>query len=518
MERRPVELMASATLVDIMRTISDRRKSFVLTFLLVSGLLAAMVIAWPNRYGSDGLMFVRLGRGAVSIDPTAQSSKTVSLLESRKSEVVSVARMLSSREIAERVVDQIGIEEISKPRTWVEKATNQLVGFIPSLPNSQADSSDKEEYDAQIRREEAVKRVQGWVDISVPKDTYTVNVFGEGSDPLLVRKIVQTMMDEYQRFHVEAHRATGSLEFFEQQFAESRKQAFDAQKKLQMTKAGMGWVSVKAAEEALSNRIGSLELRRDEAQSAYAEADSHADALRSRLVQIKEWVPTSVTKGIASKAGEDMRTALYATQIQNSEAMAKLKPSHPKYRLVQKTMSENQDIFDGEDRDREQSLEAINPVFQRLQSELEATAAKAAGSKSRFETLAGAVDHANDDLVRLNEDSIRLAELQWAADVAEENFMTHAKSLEEARVAAALDTQELSDVSVIQPASLNLKKIGPPRLTLLVLASVLGLLAAALQAILRQTALPKWSQSYSDQRRNVSSQSRPFPVGPVESL
>ncbi|QDT09393.1 Chain length determinant protein [Planctomycetes bacterium K23_9] len=509
--------MASATLSDIIRTINDRRKSFIATFLITSAVLATLVFAWPNRYGSDGLMFVRLGRGAVSIDPTAQSSKTISLMESRKSEVVSVARMLSSREIAERVVNSVGIDEINQPRTWIEKGVNNLTSFIPSLPGAKS-SVETEEYDNQIALEEAIQRVQNWVDVAVPKDTYTVTVFGEGSDPILVRKIVQTLMDEYKRFHVEAHQATGSLEFFEKEVDDSRKSAIASQQLLQGTKAKMGWLSVKAAEEALSTRISSLELSRDEAQSAFAEADSHASALKIRLAQVEQWVPTSVTKGIASKAGEDMRTALYSAQIANSEAMAKLKPSHPKYRLVQKTMSGSQDILDNEDKDREQSLEAINPVYQKLQGEYEATFAKAAGLKSRYESLAAAVDHANTDLVRLNTDGIELAELQWASDVAEKNFLAHSKSLEEARIVSALDTQELSDVAVIQPASLNLKKVGPPRLTLLVLAGALGLLAAALQAILRQTALPMWSETFSHQRRNGRTKHEPFPVGPVESL
>ncbi|MGB7343680.1 MAG: exopolysaccharide biosynthesis protein [Pirellulaceae bacterium] len=503
--------MASATLADILRTISDRRKSFIVTLVLTSVLLAGLVFTWPNRYGSDGLMFVRLGRGAVSVDPTAQGSNTISLMESRRSEVVSVAQLLSSREIAERVVDTIGVNEINQPRTWIEKSVGKLTAMIPS------GESDKE-YDQQISREEAIQRVQSWVDVSVPKDTYTVAVFGQGSDPQLVQKVVQTMMDQYQRFHVEAHRATGSLQFFEDQVLKSRKAAMDAQAALQNTKAEMGWLSVTAAEVSLSERIGSLELRRDEAQSSFAEAESHAKALKQRLAEIEQWVPTSITKGIASKAGEDMRTALYAVQVQNSESMTKLKPSHPKYRLVQKTMAQSQGILDDEAKDREQTLEAINPVFQTLQSEFEATAARAAGLKSRYETLASSVDHANADLVRLNNDGVRLSELQRASEVAERNFMTHAKSLEEARIASALDTQELSDVSVIQNASLNLKKVGPPRLTLLVLAGMLGLLAATLQAILRQETFRPWASSPSEQRRSSSPQRQTVQLETVESL
>ncbi len=511
MERRPVEMMASATIVDIVRTISDRRKSFIATFLITTAALAALVIAWPNRYASDGLMFVRLGRGAVSIDPAAQSSKSVSLMESRQSEVVSVAHMLRSREIAERVVEKIGLDEINKPRTWVEKSASTLTSFIPNLPGS-TNTAEDEAYDAQINHEEAANRVQEWVDVSVPRDTYTVSIVGEGTDPILVQQIVQQMMDEYQRLHVEAHRATGSLKFFEDQVASSQRTAIETQHQLQSTKAKMGWPSIASAEKSLAERINLLELKRDEASSALAEADAHAQALGRQLASVQQWVPTLVTKGIANKAAEDMRTALYAAQIENSEALSKLKPSHPRYKLVQKTLAEGQEIFDEEKLDREQSQEAINPVFQAMQTELEATIAKAAGLKSRYESLVTAVESANDDLVRLNTDGIELAQLKWASSVAEENFMIHSKSLEEARVSAALDNEELSDVTVIQPATLNMKKVGPPRLALLVLSMVLGLLVAALQAILRQTAIPKWAETYSLPQKNDFLQPQPVTI------
>ena len=45
----------------------------------------------------------------------------------------------------------------------------------------------------------------------------------------------------------------------------------------------------------------------------------------------------------------------------------------------------------------------------------------------------------------------------------------------------------MSDVSVIQDASLNLKKVGPPRALLACVGACLGLVLGLLQAIVRDT-------------------------------
>ncbi|NND99026.1 MAG: exopolysaccharide biosynthesis protein [Pirellulaceae bacterium] len=508
MYRNPTDLVTSTTLADLVGSIRRRIGSVIVTGIVLSVLLAVLVMAWPNRYVSDGMMYVRLGRGALAVDPTAQGAKTISLMESRQSEVISIAKMLSGREIAERTAKQVGVEEINRPRHWVDKAKRRIAKVQSRLgsatigsegPRDQADGLSSSQYAEQIQLENAVKKVQNWVDVSIPKEGHTVSVFGQGTDPVLVQTIVQTLMDEYQRYHVEAHQAKGSLKFFEQQVAESRMKATEAERALQDAKSEMGWLSAASAEDAMKERIVRLELLRDEAQSAYADAQSHANALKNRLAELEQWVPTEVTKGIASQAGDNMRTAFYEKQVESSEAIAKLKPTHPRYKMMQKVMSQSQSILDAEGKEREETLEAINPIYQSVQSEYEVTMAKAAGLKSRFDTLSESVQRAQQDMVRMNSDAVTLSNLKWQSEIAQQNYLAHAKSLEESRIADELDAQQMSDVAVIQNASLNLQKSGPPRLMLLVLACVVGLMIGVLQAIMRDTPVASSSARTSSE-------------------
>ncbi|MEO1530454.1 MAG: exopolysaccharide biosynthesis protein, partial [Planctomycetota bacterium] len=279
------------------------------------------------------------------------------------------------------------------------------------------------------------------------------------------------------------------LRFFEEQVAASRQSAKDARQKLQRTRSEMGWMSLASAEAALRDRIVNLEVSLDEARGQYAQSENRTKALGEQLASTKEWIPTEVTKGIANVAGDAMKTQLFGEQVSESEQLATLLPDHPRYRLLEQKMSRSKEIASEQEAEREQTREALNPTFQQLQSEYSLAAAQSAGLQSRCSSLTESLEQARAALVKLNEDAIVLTELQWQADITEGNLIEHAKSLEEARIIHELDSQKISDVAIIQDASLNLKKVGPQRMLLAVLGLFLGLAIGILQAILRDVPL-----------------------------
>jgi len=70
------------------------------------------MILLPRTYGSGAMIFVKLGRETVSLDPTATTGSTISVLDTRDNEINSIRDMLYSRGIAEQVVDRIGPEVV----------------------------------------------------------------------------------------------------------------------------------------------------------------------------------------------------------------------------------------------------------------------------------------------------------------------------------------------------------------------------------------------------------------------
>ena len=489
-----VDHWASVTPADLLRSVIGHLPSVVFVSLLVTAISCGLLLALPNKYGSDGLMYVRLGRGAVSVDPTAHNPGSgVSIQETRSAEVMSVAEMIASREIAERAVSDIGVEEITKPRSWIDRFAQVAANLIESSKSS--GSMWGPEYDVQIKREEAIARVRNWLRVEVPKNGYTVAISANGPDPFLVQAITQSVMNHYKNFHVEAHRSDGSLEFFENQVEESRQSAVQSREALQIARSNAGWTSIESAEDTLRQRLVALEIALDETLSNLADSQQRRDSLKKQLVATQEWIPTEITKGVANVASDSMKTQLFGEQVEESEQLATLKPEHPRFRLLQEKMTRSQDIVADEAIERELTREALNPLWQQLESEFSLASAKAEGLQSKSESLRESLQNGREELLRLNKDAVAITRLKWEADIAEETLLDHARKLEEARVIYELDRKNMSDVSVVQDASLNLKKVGPPRALLAVIGAFLGIALGTFQAILRHPLAPQASDT-----------------------
>ncbi|TWU59123.1 hypothetical protein Poly51_19090 [Rubripirellula tenax] len=490
---------------DLMNVIQHRLPSVALTAVLTTAAVVGLLVAWPNEYISDGLFYARLGRGAVAIDPTTEPGRSVSLQDSRSSEVASISQMLGSREIADRVVRKVGAREINFERTWVDRATRAIGNAAKRFSfksDTSGDSIERAEYDRQIAHEAAVKRVVHSVAIEVPKNSYTISVTSKFNDPIVAQKIVQSIMDEYGAYHVEAHNSTGSLGFFEQQTESSQSDAIEARKKLQQAKSQMGWMSTVSAEESLRQRILNLELSLDQTNSELADASSKAKSIAERLETIEEWIPMETTK-VANNAVDGMRTQLYGYKLQDGEELSKVTASHPRYKILRDKIIQGEDIVNAAEDDREQTVEARNPLRLSLETDYQTALTTAAGHASRRDSLAKSLESAHADLQRLNDDAVVLAELNWAADIAEKNYLSHSRSLESSRMMQELDNQKMSDVSVIQNASLNLEKVGPPRAILACIGAMLGLCLGMIQALVRGVAAPRRSDRRSTVRPSV---------------
>lgn len=477
--------------VDLLGCVFRRLPSVAVTAAVTTVIVAAVLWAFPNRYASDGLFYARLGRGSVAVDPTLDASQTVSLQDSRSSEVNSISEMLNSREFADRVVKKVGVREINHPRTWIDRLADRMgsvLSGIASSPTVSPSVMDRTQYDIQVAHEEAVDKVMKAVSIKVPKNSYTISVAAQVSDPMLAQKIVQAFMEEYGSYHVEAHKSAGSLGFFAEQTEVSHRVAIEARRKLQEARTETGWISTASAEESLRERILNLQLSLDEARSKFADAKSQADSLANRMEAIDEWIPMETTK-LANNAVDGMREQLYEVTLSDGEKLSKVTPSHPRYKILRDKLIQGEEIVNSKNEDREQVVEALNPLRLTLETAFQTALTTAEGHKSSIESLEASLAETRGDLERLNEDAVRLAELTWASEIAEKNYLSHSQSLESSRMIQDLDNQNMSDVSVIQNASLNLKKVGPPRVLLTLIGGLLGLCLGVVQAIARDTSL-----------------------------
>ena len=216
-----------------------------LVFIATAGLTVLAMFILPRSYESEAMIFVKLGRETVSLDPTATTGSTISVLESRDNEINSIRDMLYSRGIMEKVVDRIGPEVV----LGEEDLTDEV--------NEPEEFPDKDYLNSP--RQQAIK--------ALIEDTYVVSsrkssvliLNARACSPELAQRILKEYLTVYQQMHTNAHQTPESNTFFKEQSRLLRSQWEESMKELQIAKEDAGVVSIEGARENLKGQTNAIE-------------------------------------------------------------------------------------------------------------------------------------------------------------------------------------------------------------------------------------------------------------------
>lgn len=245
-----------------------RNHWFPASLVFVATALAAVaaIILLPRSYGSEAMIFVKLGRETVSLDPTASTGNTISVLESRDNEINSIRDMLYSRGIIEQVVDRIGPEVVLGDAELTDEVKR---------PDKY---SGKDSLNSP--RQKAIKAlIQDTYVISSRKSS-VLTLNAEASSPELAQRVLKEYLEVYQTMHTDAHQTPESNNFFKEQSRLLRGQWKESMKALQIAKEDAGVVSIEGARENLKEQTNAI-------QSSLMSVTSRLVSTEARLEKFK---------------------------------------------------------------------------------------------------------------------------------------------------------------------------------------------------------------------------------------
>jgi uncharacterized protein involved in exopolysaccharide biosynthesis len=97
-----------------------------------------------------------------------------------------------------------------------------------------------------------------------------------------------------------------------------------------------------------------------------------------------------------------------------------------------------------------------------------------ASAEARQAAVSGQLATARQSLAELNADELRLVQLQRELELADASYRKYSDNLEQARIDEALDTQRLSNINIVQPATLEARPVSPRKLVNLILGVLVG--------------------------------------------
>ncbi len=462
------------TINEVLSAISRHRFKAVITFVLLMTIVSAAFILLPRKYGSEGRLFVQLGRTGTGLDPTPGGT-SISIQDSRETEIRSVVEIVKSRAILEKVVEEVGADEI------LASAFSRFEWAMPEFPwNAPQDETDKvarQQYKQLRQRDLAAEAIEDALTVHAEKKTSVISVYCKAHSPALAQKIVNEIMEATMAKHVEVHAIEDSHSFFMSNFNKKQDKLVAAELSLANFRNSNGYLSIEGARESQQYVINKIELELIDAEANYLQSKQRLDDIKRQMARIEPTIQTP-RKGIEKLSTEDSRTELFKLESELRRLEKTHSPDHPRLKPLQEAVASLQSEFAAMPDDRVESATQINPVFEKIKVTLVNANADTSAFKRRWENLKTKYVQAVERLKVLNSKELEANQLKREMSLAKQEMDIYIRKRTESAVIEELNKKRISNVVVAQDANLMVKHVSPRGSVFIPLGAMLSTLCA----------------------------------------
>ena len=437
-------------------------------------------------YQSEGKLLVRIGRESVALDPTASLGDIVSIRESRESEINSILEIIRSRSIAESVVDAVGPQRILNPhddtlsgeasldaiardatrvtRTEVKRASGGFRSLLAKFDLINAVSD----------RERAILSLMKNLKVEASNNSYLISVVYETASPYVAQQVLQNVIDAYLAKHIDANQTKGSYEFFVEQTDTVRKRLEETTEALTKQKNVARLSSLSDELRVATEHIGSIKTQLSVTESQRAASEARIEALTELLKSLPETKVTAKVTGIDRRPADELQIRLNDLKVELKELLVIYQDNDFRVKRVQSQIDDVNALLAKEEKTTSTTTTGANYVYDSLESDLLREQAVVSSIVAQRTSLVSELENAQSKLEVLNTQIALVENLQRERDILETSYQDYSRRLEEARTNRVLETEKISNISVVQAASLPEQPIHPKKLLLLALGCVLG--------------------------------------------
>ena len=472
------------TIIDIIMAVFKSPIKFTLWFLVFFSLVVLAYLVVPREYGSDGKLFVQVGRSSVGAGPTT-SAATVSLQDSRETEVKTVVDLMASRELAAKVVDIVGVERILKPNSAIGRFLDDLPSIELGGAAAEEGETDltEEEIEALNRRNKAVKALMETVDLQHEKNTTIVSIGITAQTPFLAQEIVESYLDEYKKMHVKVNTPQASG-FFDQQLKTHKSDLLAAEKGVQEFRSKLNVLDVNSARLLLQKEIDQLKLDALATAVKLSEAQEKSFKITNSYAKVPEFIVGADTV-TSSLARNKARESLYNLEIQESELASKYNPGNPKLVAIRETIKKAKKQLSRIPQTFKQAERNMNPAHKELMVMMTKASADADGFQKRLQATEALIQLKIAEVDRLNKLVVQENALMREVDIQRKTMLSMADKTAESATIDALDSERISNVTIAQEACLVPKKTFPSGMMFAVLGGALSALLATMMTFMK---------------------------------
>lgn len=462
---------------DLLRLFFIFRREFQLAVIatVVVAVLGAFLL--PTKYESTARMLVKPGRYSATMPIEVTDRQALVAPSTQRDPIVDEEKLLTGRPVVYQVAERyLALMADYRPQGFwktikhhVGAALNSVIEALRSVLQVLGLVEE------QTPEERLAKKLEKNFSVGHEPGSAVMEVSFTWNDPYIAQQVVKTWIDAYLE---ERTRALGrnSLNAFYEGERDKVGEQIDAIKlALRERLQKVNGISVKERLENLTNQINRLsDARAEKINEQAGIATFLADARQQLRRQPDERV---TSREISLNPNQlDLHRRLHALEEQRSSLLRTFMPDAPPVREVEESIAQLQARItqEAERIERSQNLEpnsiAVNLRQQIVDAEL------------RERQLAGQVTDYDRQLAALRAERLRVLSnepeinrLLLELDNAEKSFSLYGENLEKARIDQALDHSQISNIALLEEATLNPSRVFPKSLLILALALPLGL-------------------------------------------
>ncbi|MGY4493525.1 GumC family protein [Pseudomonas sp. TE3610] len=462
---------------DLLRLYFIFRKEVKLTVLLTFVIIVLGAFLLPNRYESTALLLVKPGRDTSTL-PIEISDRQATIIPTQRDPIVDEEQMFSGRPIARLVAEQY-LDDLSRqPRKEgviasikyaVKEAAQSIIeisrGFLQLLGLAEK-QTPVERLAAQLEKN---------LTVSHSTSSSVMEVSFTWKDPEVAQTVLKSWINNYEQERTRTLGRKSLYTFYETESNATSARILDYKKRMQALLDQLGATSITERLNDVSRNLNDLKGERLNTLRSIAATQAGLDVLKQQMKDLPKEI--RIAREIAVNPDrDDLMQRINTKQIEKQELLRTFQDDAPPVRAINTAIENLQALMNSraETVQRSQNM-AANPIYTRLQNSY----ADQAASLSRLKSQAA---QQQDQLVKLEADRAKavslepeLSQLKRELDAADKSYALYSESLEKARIDRELDNSQISNIAIIEQATLNPSRVFPKSLLMLLFAIPISL-------------------------------------------
>jgi uncharacterized protein involved in exopolysaccharide biosynthesis len=459
------------TLRDFSGVLFRQAPTAIFCFLLVVAVAVVAILLMPDRYQSEMRILVKHDRADALISASAGAERLLPP-DVTEQELNSEIELLQAPDILAQVAQATKLTERLNEISW-----NPMLRWGRPAASTATGKAAPETTDEALVR--AVQHLRDHLQVEPVRRTWMISVRYASPDPKLSKQVLEALSQAYQEKHLAVRRAPGTRQFFVEQSTQASKELQAIKDRLMEFGAQNGTVSASAEKDAVLAKVAEFESLGRQANAAVAEASARLNALQLERARTPARHVSSITTGDASGFTQEMQSKIAALELKRTELLQKYTPQ---YRLVVEIDEQIAQTKSALENARKSSLKQEtteeNPTMRWLENEISRVRTEHQALNARSQALQAALSRYRAEAQMLGAADLEQSALLREMKAAEERYALYQRKEEEARISDALDRTRISNVAIVQAATLPFEPMSRQSVMWLGLAFVVGLIFA----------------------------------------